>query len=379
MHTRLLLALLLASAIPAQGDHLYSVITTDGFLRRVNPLTGATLSSVQLVTTTALNVNGCNGMSRDPVSGQLYAIVRVAGTGTTRRLATIDPATGTVSLIGPLNDNFSSIAFRADGVLFAVTGDGATVPETLYTVAVGSAVATFAMTLGNGSDGEAIAFAPDGYLYHFSGLGVPNVHEIFERIDTFTNTITPISLSGFDTDEVLSVTPWVGGNLLVADRFDRLIVTNTAGAVRRLANFDHSMVKGLAFVPSPSTQPFFRPYGDGCAAAAGPVPLLVGSGTPSPGQTVQLDLVLAPFSVGVLGLGSGNVAIPFPSPACQVQILPFWLPDLLTIVTSATGTWTAPIGLPQGLPPDLYFQIALLDAGGPGGLIISNPLQMHIL
>ncbi|HEX6813197.1 MAG TPA: hypothetical protein VF384_16355 [Planctomycetota bacterium] len=379
MRTTLLLSFLLANAIPAQGDLLYSVCTTDGILRRVNPLTGVTASSVQMVTTAAVNVMSCTGLAHDPITGQLYAILRVTGSQTTRRLATVDPATGVVSVIGAFTDNFSSLAFRFDGVLFAVTGDGATVPESLYTVDVNTASATFVMSLGQGSDGEAIAFGADGYLYHLSGYGVPNVDEIFERIDTLTNVVTPVPLSGYNYDEVHSVTLWVGGNLLLSDINDHRVVLNTGGVSRLLGSWVNGPVKGLAFVPAPSTQPFFRPYGVACAAAAGAVPLLTGSGVPSPGLTVQLDLVLAPFSVGVIGLGASNVGVPIPSPECQIQILPLWSPELFAFATSAAGTWTLPLFLPAGLPPDLYFQVALIDAGGPGGLIVSNPLQMHIL
>jgi hypothetical protein len=261
-------------------------------------------------------------------------------------------------------------------VCFAVTGDGAAVPETLYTVDLNTAATTFVMPLGNGSDGEAIAFGADGYLYHLSGLGVPNVDEIFERIDTFTHVITPITLSGFDTQEVLSVTPWVGGNLLVADLYDQRIVTNTNGVVRQLGTWGYGPVKGMAFIPSANTQPFFRTYGWACDAAAGTMPLLVGSGVPSPNQTVQLDMLLAPYAIGVLGIGASTVSLPFPSPACQIQILPLWAPDLFSFVTTPAGTWTLPLVLPPGLPSDLFFQAAVVDTNG---IIVGNPLQMHIL
>ncbi|HZN39267.1 MAG TPA: hypothetical protein VFD82_10720 [Planctomycetota bacterium] len=371
-----LLAFLFASAIPAQGDHLYTVTSTSGELRRVDPLTGATLSFVPMVTTGSLNVLSCTGLSLNPATGLLYAIVRVSGSQTIRRLAQIDPATGIATIIGPLGDNFAALAIRVDGVCFAVTGDGATVPETLYTVDLNTAATTFVMALGNGSDGEAIAFGADGYLYHLSGLGVPNIHEIFERIDTFTNTITPITLSGFDTQEVLSVTPWVGGNLLVADLYDNRIVTNTNGVVRQLGTWGYGPVKGMAFIPSPLTQPFFRTYGWGCDASAGTIPLLTGSGVPSPNQTVQLNLILAPLTIGVLGIGSSNASVPFPSPACQIQILPLWAPDLFGFVTTPAGTWTLSLVLPPGLPSDLFFQAAVVDTNG---IIVANPLQMHIL
>ena len=64
------------------------------------------------------------------------------------------------------------------GVLFAVTGNGA-VPETMYTLNQTNGVSTFFQTLGNGSDGEVIAYNPnDGLMYHWSGGTV-----VFETIN----------------------------------------------------------------------------------------------------------------------------------------------------------------------------------------------------
>ena len=85
------------------------------------------------------------------------------------------------AIVGPLAQNFAGLAFRGDGVLFAISGDGAATPETLWTISTATAQASVVQALGNGSDGETIAFAPDGFLYHASGLGLPNVDEVFER------------------------------------------------------------------------------------------------------------------------------------------------------------------------------------------------------
>src|SRR5262245_29365905 len=127
---RSLALLAVVAPLAAQGDFLYSVSSTDGLLRRVNPLTGAVISSVQMVTNNNVNAQGCTGLSCDPATGQLYAIMREVSQPAVRKLARVNPANGSATILGVLNDNFAALAFRADGVLFAVTGDGAAVPET---------------------------------------------------------------------------------------------------------------------------------------------------------------------------------------------------------------------------------------------------------
>jgi hypothetical protein len=100
-----------------------------------------------------------------------------------------------------MGQSIASLAFASNGVLYGVTGDcrqglcgGGTIPETLYTVNTNNASLTFFKTLGNGDNGEAIAFNPnDGMMYHMSGVGAGL---IFEKINLGTGVITPIPLSG---------------------------------------------------------------------------------------------------------------------------------------------------------------------------------------
>ncbi len=70
---------------------------------------------------------------------------------------------------------------------FPLTGDGAAVPETLYTLNTSTAAATFVKTLGTGADGEIIARGPlANVLYHSSG----NTVSYFETINLSTLTTT---------------------------------------------------------------------------------------------------------------------------------------------------------------------------------------------
>jgi hypothetical protein len=92
------------------------------------------------------------------------------------------------------------MSFADNGVLYGVSGDcnngcgGAATPETLFTINTADASLTFVQSLGNGNDGEAIAFnSDDGQLYHMSGFGAGL---IFEKIDLTTGVVTPIPLLG---------------------------------------------------------------------------------------------------------------------------------------------------------------------------------------
>jgi hypothetical protein len=131
----------------------------------------------------------------------------------------------------------------------------------------------------------------------------------------------------------------------------------------------------LAFVPSPATQGFFRPYGLGCAATSGSIPLLGGTGTPSAGFNVRLNLIPAPQNgAGILALGTETQSLSILSAACPVRIMPI-LPGDVPFTASAAGTSSVGATVPAGLPAELYSWIALVDGIG---FVLSNTLRAHI-
>jgi hypothetical protein len=370
------LALLLPLLCPAasgQGDRFITVSAADGLMHTIDPVTGTEVAAAPISTTAGAAI-ACNGLALDPVSGQIYVIVR--NSGNVRKLAVLNPATAFATIVGTMSDAFAGIAFRADGVLFGVTGDGATASESLFTVNPANGQSTFVMALGNGTDGETIAFGADGFLYHCSGLSTI----VFEKIDTFSNVITPIPLSGFTYSEMLSVTLWAGGNLVGMDLNDDLVMLTTNGVATQIgtlngANFPTAM-KGAVFAPSTPTQTFLRTYGFGCTSFAGTIPLLGGRVAGSPGSlTAQVSLLTAPPNApGVIAPGTGNGSLPVPSTFCQIQINPFTL-DLLPFTTDAGGRFNVNAGIPPGFPTgDIYLQAAMLDGAN---LLLSNPLQAH--
>ncbi len=169
--------------------------------------------------------------------------------GPARRLATLDLATGNATNVGLLADNFSSLAFTSSGTLYGVTGDGATVPETLYTLNKTTAAATLVVALGNGADGEVIAFNPvNGLMYHWSGNSTP----LFESINLTTFAVTPIAQSGAAHGEVFGAV-WnaQAGNFFITDIGSQLFTQTTGGAVTLLGSAAATDYRGLALIAPP--------------------------------------------------------------------------------------------------------------------------------
>lgn len=202
----------------SQTSTLYSVSPFNNDLTIIdsNTFVSTTIS----LSSSVGSVDGCNGLAVDPTDacGAVYIVYQSGGN---RRLGTLSLVDGFISDIGSLGDNVANIAFTTAGVLYAVTGDGATVAETMYTVDKATGVMTLVTALGNGSDGESIEYNyDDGLMYHWSGWGTNSV--IMETIDLNTLAITNISLSGSALGNVGASTYLGNGSFMISD-------INTAG------------------------------------------------------------------------------------------------------------------------------------------------------
>ena len=262
-------------SLPAYAQNiLYSVSRDDDLLRVINPSTGGTIASVA-ITLAGKGVVFANGLATHPVTGELFALLKLDGQ-TGRQLVTINPFTGVATSIGDTGDQFAGLAFNSSGTLFAVTGDkknspgGALPPETLFTLNTSNAAPTQVLVLGRGNDGEAIGFNPsDGLLYHASGNDTDGdgcapltaiCVEIFESVNPNTPLVAPtnIALSGGYTpltvnySEVAALTHLSGNTLLLTDINPNLYQITTTGVVTFVGGMDH-VAKGLAFVNAPPT------------------------------------------------------------------------------------------------------------------------------
>lgn len=201
-------------------------------------------TSTVAMTSTTGTITGANGLAAEPC-GPIYIVYK---TSTSRYLGTIDPATAVITEIGNLGDNVANITF-ANGVLLGVTGDGATVGETLYSINTTTAAMTLLTALGNGNDGESIEFnTDDGLLYHWSGWGSTSV--IMESINPVTFAITPITLSGATLSNVGASTYLGNGKFLISDvNTSGLKYITTSGVVSTTSNTT-DQIKGMVFADS---------------------------------------------------------------------------------------------------------------------------------
>jgi hypothetical protein len=191
----------LATAVPVSSDAqelLYGIDGESPFIDIIDPFSGQIVSSMSL-TMTNLTIEHGSGLAVNPLTNEMYAAVHLANQPDTfRTLVTIDPQTGFATPIGTMTQGIAGMTFTNTGVLLAVSGERSDTPETLFTVNTNDASLSFVRSLGNGTDGESIAFNPvDGFLYHMSGRG-PGF--IFERINLSTGSITAIAISGDDVE-----------------------------------------------------------------------------------------------------------------------------------------------------------------------------------
>ena len=293
------LVLGMLGALPAEASDLLLSVAPGGgprppnpFLRTVDPADGSTVAGATVAITLGGEVVvGATGLARHPQTGTLFALLKLESTSF-RRLVTLDEWTGVATSVGDTGNRFAGIAFALDGTLYAVTGDGGGVPESLFTMSTVDASSILVMELGAGSDGETLAFNPDdGLLYHASGIGTPNNPngEKFETVDPDTLVVTNIPLSGFDYEELTSLT-FLDGGFFAGDlgnaAFDDpgFFHITTGGTVTFLGNMDH-VAKGLVLAleptPTPTATPTVTPTATPTEVLESPTPTTTPTATPT--------------------------------------------------------------------------------------------------
>lgn len=184
------------------------------------------------------NVNKAQAITYDPTSGAVYAILTLDDNS--RILSRVNVSTGRARSIGDPGLKFAGLTVASDGTLYGVTGDGESqCRECLYTLDKQTAVATFLMNLGNGEDGEAIAFNPrDGMIYHASGI--TSGDRIFEKIDPVSQIITDIGYSSEPADEILGLVFEAAAGVFIALDRDNLAYSITpSGVLTNLSEIDY--------------------------------------------------------------------------------------------------------------------------------------------
>jgi len=352
---------LVAGSASAQGT-LLSVSQSDAQLRTINPATAATTGSVTM-TLAGQTILGANGLATHPVSGQVFVVLRLNGVAN-RVLGTVNPTTGVVTQIGNMGDLFAGIAFSCAGVLYGVTGDGGNVSESLFSINQSTGAATLVGALGNGDDGEAIAFNPvDNMMYHASGLS--NV--IFERFDP---TVTPFAITNIpiaapltnNEAQALTFDP-ISGNILWKQTFGGagpLYSVTSTGMATTIGTIDHRS-KGLTFLggscssdfsittTAPSTTVLTVRPGQSGSFTVLVSPLLAGGVFISP---VSLSCTTSPFvgtcsvnpSTIPAGAGATNVTVTI-APTIFGSVPPMGGSPLLWLWVAAFATALIAVGM----------------------------------
>ncbi len=313
--------------------------------------TGA-ITAGTVVTVPARTITGLQGLTLDPTTGTVYAIAK-ANAVVGRLLITLDVTTGVGVEIGNLGDQFASIAFRADGQLFGVTGDGAAVSETLFTIDKATAVPILATALGAGADGEVIAFNyNDGRFYHWSGNGTV----VFENVlATAPFTVTNIPTAG--TGEVFGAT-WNGAlNQFMAHNINSVMAFwSTTGVVTSPQPATSADIRGLvlAYSVTPSAgangtvpAPRLAASGQQAVFTLSPDP---GFATASVGGTCGGTLVGNTFTTSVI-TGACTIAAVFapagPAVATQVPTMSEWMLALMALLVLALGVSAGGRAIPR--------------------------------
>ena len=201
--------------------------------------------------------------------------------------------------IGVLTNQISSLAFRANGTLWAVSGDGGSPAETLYTVNTSNAALTLQFALGNGADGETIAFHGNGLMYHSSGNGSADVRKRQRRYTsshTDRHSLGEMFAMGYNP---------TNGQLYGSDIASDLFTIDIATGARTPIGFINGPNdnRGLAFVsgacPSPTPTPTATATATSTPTATAtatftPTPTATATFTPTPTATATATATATP-------------------------------------------------------------------------------------
>ncbi|NQV51660.1 MAG: T9SS type A sorting domain-containing protein [Flavobacteriales bacterium] len=238
--------LCLGLSVQAQSQ-LYMVSNQNSTLYSADTSSGSASTLGSMTATGGGSISQSNGLAAHPCTGELFAVVN-HGSSFGRSIAIVD-TNANATVLGSTGDLVASIAFDDNGVLYAVTGDGANTSETMYTVDLSDGSLTFFQTLGNGSDGEAIAYCPDnGLMYHWSGWSTLS-GITFESINLNNNTVTNIGMTGsVSPTSIMSATYVGGGQFFVSYHSSNgFAFVDTSGAIVYAGYSSSVGIKGMAF------------------------------------------------------------------------------------------------------------------------------------
>lgn len=192
-------------------------------------------------------ITGMNGLAFDPTTYEAYIIMKVSGVSG-RVLGKINLTNGVCTQVGNLGNNFSSIEFREDGQLFALTGNGASLnPETLFLVDKTNGTTTLASALGNGADGEVLCYnRADNLFYHWSGNGTVVYESVMSTAPYSVTNIVTTGTAGGETFGAMYINPTTMLRSTISSNFTR---HSTSGVYSATFGSNPDDLRGLVMPP----------------------------------------------------------------------------------------------------------------------------------
>ena len=152
------------------------------------------------------------------------------------------------------------------------------------------------------------------------------------------------------------------------------------------ARYDNSggTARGAVYVLDIRGGGWFAPYGMPCAGTCGCQPQLAGTGCPSPGGIISLEISNAlGMAPALIRFGTGTGTIPI-YPGCALQIAPVLPVHIGPLWLSGSGCCNGQITItgqlsPTAPPVHVYIQALIRDPAAPGRIIATNPLEIQTL
>jgi len=231
-----------AQIVKNPGENVLSIDSFDPILRKINPDTGATISSVE-ITLAGETVNGGRGLAFSPADGKLYAFLKIDGSGDTF-LVTLNLQTGVATLVGDTGDRFNALAFNSAGNLFAASARNAGVSDTLFTMSTVDA-SSIALCELPSNGGQGLALNPvDGFLYHYTFDDFNRI--VDTSVDPCGLTNIPTTSGGeFNTALTFRTST---GEFLFGEDGTRLFTLSAAGQGPDSLSFLDAQPRGLAII-----------------------------------------------------------------------------------------------------------------------------------
>lgn len=145
---------------PRTDTLMYGVSSQSNLLYAISPDTGTPAPLIPMVPVGDA-IEGFNGLTVDPASGQMFGVANIFSVGESNRaLLRLDPSNGLATIVGFMGDKVAGCVATPDSRLYAWTGQGSIQKKKLYRVNPSTGAMTLLLNMGNGDTSEAMCYLP---------------------------------------------------------------------------------------------------------------------------------------------------------------------------------------------------------------------------